>query len=1257
MTRTLRSLFLFVCISLSGSAIAQEIAGRVLDEKKEPMINAAVQVYEGGILKGGTVTDFDGNYLIKPLDPGYYNVLTIYAGYDSIMVTDVLVSNNQRTTQNFNMVRHATLVKGIESTGFVVKGYKKPLVQEGGGGKTILTNTEIATIPTNQVTDIVSTTVGVYQSQRGQDVSIGGARSTGTLYIIDGVQVQGTTGVDMAQGSIEQLEVISSGIPANYGDVSGGVVNITSRGVSQKLTGDVRLQHSIDGYNNNLASFSIAGPLYKKTVHNGDQVTKKPVFGFALSGDIYNDHDRYPSYNEQYVTKGSVLSNLQANPLKVVTDNNGLPTVNLASYYITQNDVTKTRIPPHNTIQEDRLNGKLDYQVTDNMHIVAGGTFDYSKQDLYNRARNLFAPEATPVQNTISGRTYLRFTQKFGKAGDTSQRHNIISNAYYSVQADYQKLYQNQEDANFKTNIFDYAYIGKFTETRKLTYVPVQTDSASQIKGTILLYNNIDNINYTRSNLNPKLANYTTQFFNDYVNPYNVQLQSLTQIQAFNGLVNGDEPKYTYDLFYSPGATQNYYYKFNSDQYALDVNASFDLLAGKTKHAIQFGLYYQQRIERSYTVYANPAGSGTASLWNLMRGLVASVDNGNLKYDKTHPNFIVGGKTYTWDDVKAGKAIPGPQDTIFYNYVNIAPDKVFDNNLRKKLGLASNADINIDALDPSTFNLGMFSADELLNSGRSFVNYQGYSYTGAAQTGSVNFNDFWTAKDANGNYTRPLGAFSPNYIAGYLLDNFNYKDVHFNIGVRIDRYSANTKVLKDPYSEYGEKTVSQVPGVDNALNGGVHPANIAGNYVVYVDGNTGSNPTVIGYRNGDNWYDPYGKYITDPSLLKQYTGGRDPQPARLDSISITSNNYNPNLAFTDYTPQVTVQPRVSFSFPISDVADFYAHYDIYSHRPTGQVDATAYDYYNLQNNGNNYINNANLKPEKTFDYEVGFQEKLTDHSALTLTAFYKERKDMITAVPYVYAFPITYYTYGNRDFSTTKGMTLYYDLRATNHLRMNVSYTLQFAEGTGSTPSSRNGLLTSFVEAGLPNLRYITALDNDSRHNIAANVDYRYKKGEGPIVGGKHIFEDAGVDFIGRARSGEPYTRFTDALASTVIGGVNGSRLPWHYGLDLRLDKNFALTKMTKSSDVVTGIKPKRPLYLKAILQVNNVLQTKDILGVYGFTGKPDDNGYLTSPFGKQYAPQQIDPQSYTDLYKIAINNPSYLNYARTISFALEFNF
>lgn len=1259
MIRTIRCLLFFVLTAMSVSSFAQEIAGTVLDDKKQPLISAAVQVFQGGILKGGVVTDYDGNYVVKPLDPGYYDVMILYAGFDTFLTKGVVVTPGNRTTVNANM----RPPRGKELA-VVTITWTKPIVDKDKPGATILTRKEISQIPTMETKDLVGLTPALYQSQRGKDVSIGGARTSGTLYIIDGVQVQGQAGVNMSQNSVDQLEVITSGIAAKYGDVSGGVVNITSRGVSQKMTGSVRAQHSIDGYNNNLVSFSVAGPIYKKRI---DSINKKPVFGFALSGDYYDDHNRYPSFYPNYTLSPEKAKELAANPLLISSDNTGVKTYNYASNYVTFKDLITTKQPPNNRTQEARLNGKLDYQLTDNMRIVAGGMLDYTRSDLYNRRASLLAPSATPIDNTYTARGYLRFTQKFGKANDTAK--GVISNAYYTVQADYQKTAEDQFDRSQKeSSIFNYGYVGKFNEHRQDFYAPGQTDSVSGRKAVVLQGSAVTGIDYTPSNLNPDMAAYTSQYYNSLNGALPVSIQN--QIQGV-ALANGDQPRYTYSyngvgLFNSPGATNNYIYKYNSDQYALSVDASFDLQAGKTRHAIEFGLYYQQRIARNFISYSNLGGSN--SLWSLMRGLVSSPGNNNLRLDKSNPIFIFNGQKYNYKNGQfydqsgaVANINPGPTDTVIYGYTNVGTS-TFDKNLRKKLGVGQNDVINIDNVDPSLLSLNMFSADELLNlSGNPFVQYYGYNYDGSKQTGQVNFNDFWTQKDNNGNFTRPMAPIAPNYIAGYIQDRFDYKDVHFNIGLRVDRYSSNTKVLIDPYSLYSEKRVSDVSGSQNLVNGGQHPSNLGGDYVVYVNDNNSTTPSIIGYRSGNNWFDPTGKLVEDPSVLKQYSGGRDPQPYinRTGAlVKMTDSNFNPNSSFTDYKPAVNVMPRLQFSFPISDVANFYAHYDIYAQRPTSNITATAFDYYQLSAAApTSDINNANLRPQKTFDYEVGFQQKLTANSGLTITGFYKERKDMIALRTLVNAYPYTYTTYDNRDFSTTKGATLLYDMRPTNHLSLNVAYTLQFAEGTGSTPTGGRGLLSSLIQEGFPNIRYVTALDYDSRHNINARIDYRFNDGEGPEIHGLKVLQNAGIDFIIKTRSGEPYTRYADAYQQTVIGGVNGSRLPWHFNTDMRIDKDFALAWGNRGKNLPEGVKPRHNYYIKAIVMVNNLFNTREILSVYGYTGRPDDNGYLTSALGQTYVPQQINPQSYTDLYTIYMRDPARLNYARTINFSLEFNF
>ena len=82
-------------------------------------------------------------------------------------------------------------------------------------------------------------------------------------------------------------------------------------------------------------------------------------------------------------------------------------------------------------------------------------------------------------------------------------------------------------------------------------------------------------------------------------------------------------------------------------------------------------------------------------------------------------------------------------------------------------------------------------------------------------------------------------------------------------------------------------------------------------------------------------------------------------------------------------------PRIAFSFPISDVADFFAHYDVLTQRPPGANRLDPTQYLNITSNAGQFINNPNLKPERTTDYELGFRQVLNDkkNSAITLSAF------------------------------------------------------------------------------------------------------------------------------------------------------------------------------------------------------------------------------------------------------------------------------
>ena len=84
--------------------LAQGISGQVVDEKKEPILNAMLPVYKDGILKGGSVTDIDGYYVIKPLQPGKYTLLVICPGYDSLQ-KEIETGGDSLAVINFEMKR------------------------------------------------------------------------------------------------------------------------------------------------------------------------------------------------------------------------------------------------------------------------------------------------------------------------------------------------------------------------------------------------------------------------------------------------------------------------------------------------------------------------------------------------------------------------------------------------------------------------------------------------------------------------------------------------------------------------------------------------------------------------------------------------------------------------------------------------------------------------------------------------------------------------------------------------------------------------------------------------------------------------------------------------------------------------------------------------------------------------------------------------------------------------------------------------
>jgi outer membrane receptor protein involved in Fe transport len=490
-------------------------------------------------------------------------------------------------------------------------------------------------------------------------------------------------------------------------------------------------------------------------------------------------------------------------------------------------------------------------------------------------------------------------------------------------------------------------------------------------------------------------------------------------------------------------------------------------------------------------------------------------------------------------------------------------------------------------------------------------------------------------------------------MAGYVMDKFAFDDIIFNVGVRVDRYDANQNVLKDKYLwRDAYKAGDAVPNSAIREQLANRPSNIGEDFVVYVDDYEQPN-SVRGYRNGDTWYNAEGTELSDGNAIQQ--GGRI-RPYLVggdDRTDLQGTSPLSRSAFKDYTPAVNVMPRVAFSFPISDEAVFFAHYDVLTQRPNASQ--SRLDLINMAyiEQTQAVLTNAALKPTKTIDYELGFQQVLSKSSSLKLAAFYRELRNQIQVRNVVNAWPRDYRTYDNFDFGTVKGFTATFDLRRTGNVSMTASYTLQFADGTGSGPNTGINLINS----GQPNLRTISPLDFDQRHRIQTRFDFRYGGGKdynGPVIGGKAVFQRMGLNVVSILGSGTPYSRSSQVVNEAagqanyrLDGTLNGARLPWQFTTDMQLDRDIPLTFGAKEGD------KGKSANLNVYLLVTNVFNTENIVGVYRYTGSPNNDGYLAQLTDRT----QIDPDAYRDLYAIKINNPGNYGAPRTVRLGVRFDF
>ncbi len=203
-----------------------EIRGTVLDEYGDPMPNAYVSAIAGD-KEITTATDFDGVFILKPLPPGQYTVKCSFMGYEEYTLAGIPVTPDDiANVKSLKMHPTSMTITGAPE----IVWYQDPLINPNEAMKTIVRSDAIEHSPAakNLGGLIVSISPGVKEDRDTGELFFRGSRSGGTQYILDGVKIIGSTPRIPSSG-IGSISVYTGGVPAKYGDLTGGIVIIETK--------------------------------------------------------------------------------------------------------------------------------------------------------------------------------------------------------------------------------------------------------------------------------------------------------------------------------------------------------------------------------------------------------------------------------------------------------------------------------------------------------------------------------------------------------------------------------------------------------------------------------------------------------------------------------------------------------------------------------------------------------------------------------------------------------------------------------------------------------------------------------------------------------------------------------------------------------------------------------------------------------------------------------------------------------------------
>ncbi len=1178
---------------LAFAGTVGKVAGRVYDaETGEPLIGANVEVV--GTMRGAVVGD-DGLFFVVNLDPGIYSVRASMIGYGPVVVDNVIVMAD--LTSELQFALEQTPIEAEE----VVVVAERPLIQKDVTASTKIARREqIEAMPVTTFDQVLA--VGPGTSGQQNNLHVRGGRAGEVVYLVDGMRVDDPQvrqyALQIGRAAIDEMQLISGGFNAEYGDAQSGVVLLNTREGSPEGYSGRAFYKTDDFGGEGLSDASINDDYFEASLGGPEPITGYllPALGVDVPGDVtlfaagesrYNDRANFHtealedagtfrcSVPEPFVDENE---NGRYDAGEDFTDCNGDGSwgeYDLAPWYdgeITLGDVTAPRELGtsdefrHNTWLEDLLG--------------LGG----KRENTLNNANVKLTHQITPSHRLSLG---YRRTEQAIHGWHFTQSTNLTEMVRWAQSLGIDDNLDNDGDGRIDEEIFDGAdndgdgvvdeYDGRLVDPSEVAggrgygfvwWIDEDGDGEDDDgdPNTPARADGVDNDGDGEDDDgNPATPARADGIDNDRDGLVDEGIDEGIDEENLNGvdddgdgLVDEDLQRYDYN-----GWDRMHKTELTGDQYLVSWTHS---LSPSTFYELKLGYF---DASNNWLPKVGKDGLSAATREEIEDWL-AEYEDARARL-QTYIN-----QTDAWESDRQAVIEEAMRAGRF---PDLSPEELAE--IIDDLG--PRIEYLVDPFwgfgtppEPFADLNGNGRYDE--DMGEIFTDLDGDGYWDR----NNRQNEIWWFEGANNPFRGMIYYGYPGYNNDtdpqYFRSGFRFRDsktwsAKADLTSQVDPHHQVKAGFEYRYYDLywlSRQLVSPYDG--RGLFGNeyhVYPHELA----AYVQDKMEYKSAIVNLGLRFEYFDQ-GKQVAEANT----------------SVSVPSYDViSPEDISRAPEAKLSWLPRFGISFPVTDRDVFHFFYGHFFQRPR------LFDVYNQVNqvidSANSIVGNPNMDPERTISYEFGLRHQMGANTVLSVTGFFKDIDHLRQIEKVEDLNGLVFRTYLNDTYATSKGFEFLLSQRMGARFSGEASYTYQRATTTHSYARHTYG--DEDIFRIMPGQEF--PADWDRRHSLNANLDYRFGEDEGPALGPLKPLENWNVNLLFRFGTGYPFTP-TRSEDSPIHERTNSERYPSSWNLDLS----------TRKFIDIAGAR------LGLLLEVLNVFNIKRVVGADDAFGNAGAESYRT---------------------------------------------